>query len=94
MYVYVCVCIYIYIYIYIYIHIYTYIHNICNIIYIYIYIYLLRLGKDKIKKQTEDNTIKDLRNLFKLKKRNEGIKGRIMRYITNLFELENKDENS
>ena len=46
--------------------------------------------KPKIKKQLEENIIKDVRNLFSLKKENEAIKNRIIRVIKNLFELEKK----
>ena len=34
----------------------------------------------KIKKETLDTTIKDIRSLFKLEKENEEIKDRILRY--------------
>ena len=34
----------------------------------------------KIKKETIDTTIKDIRSLFKLEKENEEIKDRILRY--------------
>ena len=40
--------------------------------------------KTKIKKRSEDNIIKDVRNLFRLKK--EAIKDRIIRGIKNLFQ--------
>ena len=38
------------------------------------------------KKQSEDKIIKNVRNLFRLKKENEAIKNRIIRDIKNLFE--------
>ena len=37
-------------------------------------------------KQSEDKIIKNVRNLFRLKKENEAIKNRIIRDIKNLFE--------
>ena len=47
-----------------------------------------RLEKDK---KIEDNVIKDLRNLFKLKKENKAIKCKVIRDIRNLFEHEEED---
>ena len=47
---------------------------------------LLSHEKDK---NVEDNTIKDVRNLFGLKKENEAIKDKIIRNISDVFELEN-----
>ena len=43
------------------------------------------------KKQSEENVVKRIRNLFKLKKENEAIKDRIIRDIRALFEPEEKD---
>ena len=43
------------------------------------------------KKQSEENIINNIKNLFKLKKENKGIKDRIIRYIRTLFEQEEKD---
>ena len=43
------------------------------------------------KKQSEENIIKSIRNLFKLKKENEAIKDRIIRNIRTLFGQEEKD---
>ena len=43
------------------------------------------LEKDK---KIEDNIIKDIRNLFKLKKENKAIKYKVIRDIKNLFEHE------
>ena len=43
------------------------------------------------KKQSEENIIKRIRNLFKLKKENEAIKERIIRDIRTLYEQEEKD---
>ena len=43
----------------------------------------------KQKKQSEENIIKNIRNLFKLKNENETIKGRIIRNSRTLFEQEN-----
>ena len=37
------------------------------------------------KKQSEENIIKSIRNIFKLKKENEAIKDRIIRDIRTLF---------
>ena len=37
--------------------------------------------KEKLKQQSEDNIIKDVRNLFKLKKENKAIKDRIIKDI-------------
>ena len=47
----------------------------------------LRLEKDKI---IEESTVKDIRNLFILKKENKALKGRVLRDIRKLFE--NKEE--
>ena len=47
-----------------------------------------RLEKDK---KIEDNVIKDIRNLFKLKKENKAIKCKVIRDIRNLFEHEEED---
>ena len=43
------------------------------------------------KKQSEENIIKSIRNLFKLKKENEEIKDGIIRDIATLYEQEEKD---
>ena len=43
------------------------------------------------KKQSEENIIKTIRSLFKRKKENEEIEGRIIRYIREIFEQEEKD---
>ena len=43
------------------------------------------------KKQSEENIIKRIRNLFQLKKENEAIKDRIIRDISTLFEQKEKD---
>ena len=45
-------------------------------------------SKPRIQKKSEENIIKSIRNLFKLKKENESIKDRITKDITNLFEQE------
>lgn len=46
----------------------------------------------KIKRNTiEDSKIKDVRNHFKIKKENKGIKDIVIRYIRTLFESEKKD---
>ena len=47
-----------------------------------------RPSKSKIQKQSEDNIIKSIRNLFKLKRDNEAIKDRIIQDIKILFEQE------
>ena len=47
-----------------------------------------RLEKDK---KIEDNVIKDIRNLFKLKKENKAIKCKVIRDIRKLFEHEEED---
>ena len=44
----------------------------------------------KIKK-VEENIIKDVRNLFKLKNKNKAIQERIITYIRNLFEHEEEE---
>ena len=44
-----------------------------------------------MKKETDDTTAKDTRNLFRLKKENKVIKDIILRYITNLFEHEEEE---
>ena len=41
-----------------------------------------------VKKQSEENIIKSVRNLFKLKKEHESIKNRIIRDIGTLFKQE------
>ena len=48
---------------------------------------LLRHEQDK---NIEDNIIKDVWDIFKLKKENEEIKEKIIRYIRNFLELEMK----
>ena len=45
----------------------------------------------KIQIQSEDNIIKNIRNLFQIKNENEQIKGRIIRDIKNLLEQEGED---
>ena len=40
------------------------------------------------KRQSEENIIKSIRNLFKLKKENEAIKDRVIRYIRTLYKQE------
>ena len=47
-----------------------------------------RPNKLKIQKQSEDNRIKIIKNLFNLKKENEAIKGRITGDIRTHFEQE------
>ena len=47
-----------------------------------------RLSKLRIQKQSEDNIIKSIRNLFILKIENEVIKDRIIRVLRTLFEQE------
>ena len=44
----------------------------------------------KLTKEIDDNKIKSIRNLFRLKKENEGINGRLIRYIRDLFDQEKK----
>ena len=43
------------------------------------------------KKESEENIIKSIRNLFKLKREKEAIKDRIIRYIRTLFKQKEKD---
>ena len=43
-------------------------------------------------KQSQENIIKSIRNLFKLKKENEAIKDRIIRDIRTLFEQEEEND--
>ena len=45
-------------------------------------------NKLKIQKQSDENIIKSIKNIFKLKKENETIKNRIIRDIGNLFKQE------
>ena len=45
----------------------------------------------KLKKEIDDTAIKNIRNLFRVKKEIEIIKDRVIRYIRNLFEYEEKD---
>ena len=40
----------------------------------------------------EDNIIKDIRNLFRLEKRNEAIEDRVIRDIKNPFEDEEEED--
>ena len=47
--------------------------------------------KFKIQKQFEDNTFKNTRNVFNLKKGNKVIKYRIVRDINTLFEQQEED---
>ena len=42
-------------------------------------------------KEIDDFTIKSIINLFRLKKENEAIKGKVIRDIRNLFEHEEED---
>ena len=42
----------------------------------------LRLEKDKI---IEESIVKDIRNLFRLKKENKALRGRVLRDIRKLF---------
>ena len=44
------------------------------------------------KKQSEENIIKNIRNLFKLKKENNTIKDRIIRDIRTLFEQQQEEK--
>ena len=68
----------------------------------------LRLAKDKriegnliknvrsllrLKKERDENTVKDKTNLFRLRKKTETTKEKTVRDIRNLFELENEPEN-
>ena len=46
---------------------------------------------NKIEKETNDATIKGIRNLFRLEKENKAIKDRMIRDIRNLFEFEEED---
>ena len=43
------------------------------------------------KVEIDDTTIKDIRNLFRLKKENEAIKDRIIKDTKNLLEHEERD---
>ena len=45
----------------------------------------------KLKKEIDDTAIKNIRNLFRVKKEIEGVEDRVIRYIRNLFEYEEKD---
>ena len=47
-----------------------------------------KISKSKIQKQNEDNIIKNIRNLFKIKKENEVIEERIIRDIKIIFQQE------
>ena len=44
--------------------------------------------KERLKRETDDITIKDIRSLFRLKEENEAIKDRVVRIIRNFFEYE------
>ena len=45
-----------------------------------------------MKKELNYTAIKDIRNLFRLQKKNKAIKDRILRDIKNLFEHEEKEK--
>ena len=47
----------------------------------------------RLKKEVNHNTIKDIRNLFRLEIGNKAIKDRIIRDIRNLSEHEGEEEN-
>ena len=47
--------------------------------------------KFRLKKEIDNNTIKDIRNLFRLEKENKAIKDRIIRDIRNLVEHEEEE---
>ena len=44
--------------------------------------------KERLKREIDDITIKDIRSLFRLKEENEAIKERVVRNIRNFFEYE------
>ena len=46
----------------------------------------------RLKKERDDAAIKDIRNLFRLKKENEAIKCRVITDIRNLFEHDEKED--
>ena len=46
----------------------------------------------RLKKEIDDAAIKDIRNLFRLKKENEAIKCKVIRDIRNLFEHDEKED--
>ena len=46
----------------------------------------------RLKKEIDDVAIKDIRNLFRLKKENEAIKCKVIRAIRNLFEHDEKED--
>ena len=48
-------------------------------------------NKLKIQKQSEDNIIENIRNLFKIKKENKSIKDKIIRDIKTLIEQQGED---
>ena len=50
-----------------------------------------KTDKEKIRKQSENNKIKDFRNLFRVLKVSEAIKDKIMRDIRTLFEEEEEE---
>ena len=45
-----------------------------------------------LKKEIDDNTVKDVRDLFRPKKENKSIKDKIDRNIKDICELENEEE--
>ena len=47
----------------------------------------------RLKKEIDDTTIKDKRNLFRLKKENKVIKDRMLRDIRNSFEHQEEEKN-
>ena len=46
----------------------------------------------KLKRETTDTTIKDIRNLFRPEKENNAIKDTIVKYIRNLIILEKENK--
>ena len=47
---------------------------------------------EKLKRETIDSTIKDIRDLFRPEKENNAIKGTIVKYIRNLIRLEKENK--
>ena len=52
----------------------------------------MNISRNEKDEKREDEKIKDVRNLFRLIKENEAIKGNIVRDIRNVFELKNEEE--
>ena len=55
--------------------------------------FLFIIYNDGIPSSEEEKIIKDIRNLFRLKNEVKGINSIVLRYVNNVFENENEEEN-